>query len=237
MGWTAPRTWVTAEVVTAALMNTHVRDNLRYLKGLDGTPTIASGLILDNTDGDEFLQVPSLTTTERNAITGTNGRMVYNETVNRMQAREGGAWANFTAAITPITKTADETVNNSTSMQDDNELAFAVGANEEWAGLLLLRALSTAVADFKFQFTVPTGAAMAGVGFDALTATFVAEVDFTASVFRAGTGGADAMLAAYFFTYLGGGSGGTAQLQWAQNTGEVSNTTVYAGSTILAWRT
>lgn len=28
MSWTAPRTWVTGEVVTAALMNTHVRDNM-----------------------------------------------------------------------------------------------------------------------------------------------------------------------------------------------------------------
>lgn len=28
MSWTAPRTWVTGEVVTAAEMNTHVRDNL-----------------------------------------------------------------------------------------------------------------------------------------------------------------------------------------------------------------
>lgn len=28
MAWTAPRTWVTGETVTAALMNTHVRDNL-----------------------------------------------------------------------------------------------------------------------------------------------------------------------------------------------------------------
>ncbi len=28
MSWTAPRTWVTAETVTAAIMNTHVRDNL-----------------------------------------------------------------------------------------------------------------------------------------------------------------------------------------------------------------
>lgn len=27
-GWTAPRTWVAGEVVTAALLNTHVRDNL-----------------------------------------------------------------------------------------------------------------------------------------------------------------------------------------------------------------
>lgn len=28
MSWTSPRTWVTAEVVTAAIMNQHVRDNL-----------------------------------------------------------------------------------------------------------------------------------------------------------------------------------------------------------------
>lgn len=32
MAWTAPRTWVTGELVTAAMMNTHVRDNLGYLK-------------------------------------------------------------------------------------------------------------------------------------------------------------------------------------------------------------
>jgi hypothetical protein len=32
MAWTAPRTWTTGEVVTAAIMNTHVRDNLAFLK-------------------------------------------------------------------------------------------------------------------------------------------------------------------------------------------------------------
>lgn len=31
MAWTTPRTWVTGEVVTAAQMNTHVRDDLNYL--------------------------------------------------------------------------------------------------------------------------------------------------------------------------------------------------------------
>lgn len=31
MAWTAPRTWTTGEVVTAAIMNTHVRDNLLFL--------------------------------------------------------------------------------------------------------------------------------------------------------------------------------------------------------------
>ena len=30
--WTTPRTWVADEVVTAALLNTHLRDNLDYIK-------------------------------------------------------------------------------------------------------------------------------------------------------------------------------------------------------------
>lgn len=34
MAWTAPRTWVTNEVVSAAIMNTHVRDNLLALGAL-----------------------------------------------------------------------------------------------------------------------------------------------------------------------------------------------------------
>lgn len=33
MAWTAPRTWTTGELVTAAHMNTHVRDNLSFLRG------------------------------------------------------------------------------------------------------------------------------------------------------------------------------------------------------------
>jgi hypothetical protein len=33
MAWTTPRTWVDGELVTDTLMNTHVRDNLDYLKG------------------------------------------------------------------------------------------------------------------------------------------------------------------------------------------------------------
>lgn len=31
MAWTAPRTWVAGETVTAAIMNTHVRDNLKAI--------------------------------------------------------------------------------------------------------------------------------------------------------------------------------------------------------------
>jgi hypothetical protein len=50
MAWTVPRTWVTSEVVTAALMNTHVRDNEVFLRAHHGcrlfksaTQTVSSG--------------------------------------------------------------------------------------------------------------------------------------------------------------------------------------------------
>jgi hypothetical protein len=46
MAWTAPRTWVTGEVVTAAQLNEQVRDNTRYLKGLDGAVTIGDALAI-----------------------------------------------------------------------------------------------------------------------------------------------------------------------------------------------
>ena len=52
MAWTAPRTWVTNEVVTKAIMDAHVRDNL-----LETAPAAA-------TTADELI-----VTTGANAIT------------------------------------------------------------------------------------------------------------------------------------------------------------------------
>ena len=43
MAWTAPRTWVTSETVTAAMMNTHVRDN--FLETSAATAVAAGDLI------------------------------------------------------------------------------------------------------------------------------------------------------------------------------------------------
>jgi hypothetical protein len=41
MAWTSPRTWTALESVTAAIMNTHVRDNLNFLKD-SGVQRLAS---------------------------------------------------------------------------------------------------------------------------------------------------------------------------------------------------
>lgn len=48
MAWTTPKDWTTGQVVTEADLDTHLRDNTRYLKGLDGPVTISNALIVQN---------------------------------------------------------------------------------------------------------------------------------------------------------------------------------------------
>lgn len=43
MAWTTPRTWTVGEVATAAIMNTHLRDNLNHLFGAMLYDNILSG--------------------------------------------------------------------------------------------------------------------------------------------------------------------------------------------------
>lgn len=50
MAWTAPRTWVSGELVTAALMNSALRDNLLILKTSiadDGSLIVTATTILE----------------------------------------------------------------------------------------------------------------------------------------------------------------------------------------------
>jgi len=60
MAWTNPRTWITNEFVTSAILNTHVRDNMLFLKSnpliavttattnQDATGTQATAIALNN---------------------------------------------------------------------------------------------------------------------------------------------------------------------------------------------
>ena len=91
MAWTTPRTWVSGEIVTAALGNAHWRDNLRYLKGLDGVPTIESGLTIDNTDGDERLLLPLLTTAECSTVLNAEGEVAFDSQTHDLKYYNGSA--------------------------------------------------------------------------------------------------------------------------------------------------
>jgi hypothetical protein len=91
MAWTAPRTYTSGEIITASILNTHLRDQLRYLKGLDGVPTIESGLTIDNTDGDERLLLPLLSTAECSTVLNAEGEVAFDETTHQMKEYDGTA--------------------------------------------------------------------------------------------------------------------------------------------------
>lgn len=61
--WTAPRTWTSGELVTASIMNTHVRDNLDWLK----TPLESGKVVFATADftttSASYVDVTGCTTT------------------------------------------------------------------------------------------------------------------------------------------------------------------------------
>lgn len=86
--WTTPRTWVAGELVTAALMNTHIRDNMDWLK----TPIAASATWSSNftTTSASAVDITSATVT----LT-TNGGGVDVSVLFDTSSSAGAATASF----------------------------------------------------------------------------------------------------------------------------------------------
>ena len=83
----------------ALTVGTVITDNLET--STSGTPTIssASNIVLNPT-GSVVVQsggfrLANMDTTARNALTASNGEMIYNTTVNKIQAYQNGAWINL----------------------------------------------------------------------------------------------------------------------------------------------
>src|SRR5437867_1425284 len=74
MAWTAPATWTVGQLVTAATMNTHVRDNLNYLKGQAGAITLDDALTIGATGTAKALSLFG------NADSGANGPLTLKNT-------------------------------------------------------------------------------------------------------------------------------------------------------------
>lgn len=166
----------------------------------------------------------------------------------------GGIWI-CTVAGTPGTwvqpnfrfarKTADETVNNSAVMQDDDHLVIAVGANETWRIQGLLHVATGLTPDFKAQFTVPAGATYLGMFFGSTTSASAGNLNSMArGLSLAAAAAADLGGVGTGFTLpvvvsgvlVVGGTAGNLTLQWAQNTQDASDTKVLTNSWLEARR-
>jgi len=134
-----------------------------------------------------------------------------------------------TAAAMVKCKTADEIVNNSSVLQDDNHLFFACAANTTYALELIMYIDAKASSDFKFAFSVPAGATIISKSFPGALNTAVAD----ATIEDPTTIAAPLVLLLRYNLILSvGANAGTCQLQWAQNNAAVEDTTMKIGSTL-----
>jgi len=60
-----------------------------------GTTVAAVSAIVDITSTVGALLLPRMTTAQKNALTGSNGMLLYDNTLNKFQGYENGAWANL----------------------------------------------------------------------------------------------------------------------------------------------
>ncbi len=216
-----------AAITTGTLADSRLSSNVVLLnqsQTFSGIPTFGAGLILGNS-----------TSTTAGALrwSGTD-----------FEGYDGLQWVSFTTgggggpsstspALTTINKTADEIVNGSTALQDDNHLFFTVGANETWSYRFVVQANSPVAAGIKFAVTAPSGATCQVAFIDQQTAASESGIGCgTASTTMTGTAGNEVY--EIVGTIVNGANAGDVKLQWAQTNSVGSNTTVLAGSYLTA---
>jgi len=135
-----------------------------------------------------------------------------------------------------VVKSVDETINSSTVLQNDDELTVALDANSSYFAAIFLGFNSDATPDFKYSFTIPTGALpqkKVNGTWDSSTSASLGNFTATKSVTVANTNSRVMMIEGFVIVQ---GTAGSLTLQWAQDTSDAANTTVEEGSTIRVWK-
>lgn len=153
---------------------------------------------------------------------------------------EGRSYAEVLSdlGILRASKTANETVNNSNVLQNDDHLKVALEANKAYSFELKIWLSSGATPDFKYTFTMPSGgdASWGDSGVIGATAVGAAmsyySVTAPSVVVVAGTGDPKMLFISGIAT--NGANAGDLQFKWAQNTAHASDTIVYANSLMIA---
>ena len=109
-------------LITRPTERPFVIDGAEYIKILDGA--------------GHYIDLPGLTTTQRNALPADNGMMIYNTTTNQVEIYQNGAWGQAGGSQTPWVSDVDAngyslsdalSVNVSTSIPTGKTVAIASG--------------------------------------------------------------------------------------------------------------
>ena len=139
------------------------------------------------------------------------------------------------ASIT-IAKTANEVINNVGTLQNDDVLTFAIAASDSYIFYANMLWVSGTTPDIQFAITAPASAAcfMGVTDPQGSTSTVVTPCGTTSGLV-AGTGTNEVVILSG--TVVNSTTSGNVTIQWAQNTATATNTTVYQGSSLLAYKT
>jgi len=143
-----------------------------------------------------------------------------------------------------VRKRINQVITNSDVLQNDTVLRFAVGNNESWSFTCVLFVAIAAAADMKIQWSVPSSATMMWAATTRLTnmdvgaagdpSSYPVLTETDSKVF--GGGGVNVKLMFFITGIVNASTAGNVQLQWAQNTANASDLTVYKNSYIQAWK-
>lgn len=161
-------------------------------------------------------------------------RALYQILGEHAQRLNTAVMADGTEGYAPTAKRLNETTNTDTTFNDDAELKFAVEANEKyWFRFVVFYDTPTA-ADFKWQLAGPSSPTL--ILYDgfalppgATSLTITRDTAFGSAHSLTETSGTKGRLVVEGILHNGSNEG-TVAFQWAQNTSNGSNTTVYAGS-------
>lgn len=216
------------------------------LGGTWGSPTV------DATHSGSAHHTRSHAVTGASDHTAGNHKLFYSDGAGAVQELAHGAtvgyvltsngastapsWEAGATGMSLIVKDTDETVNSTTTLQNDDAITFSVAANEDWQFEGTLFVNSAITPDFKLDFAGPSGA----TGYWGVTSWADGTVTANAhnqvgALSGSGQGltSADWPIAIRFWGGIANGANaGSLTLQWAQNTSDAGNTTVLAGSYI-----
>ncbi len=166
---------------------------------------------------------PVVTPAGTDTVEVTQGGVSKKETLTQIVSLAGGG------GFSTVFKTVDETINSDSVLTADGDMTFSVDANSYYALYFLIKVHTAATPDFKYRIVGPSGSLIWGDnsamdhdssnridldGFDIVVTTFGTNNEFVL-----GHGLIEI-----------GGSAGSVELQWAQNTSDVGDTTLKVGS-------